>query len=61
MRPIMMDNFPKMSGKSMFVKNVKELSCQNVTITGSEDEAPEMNACERVDLKGLSFSKKSMT
>ena len=61
MRPIMMDNFPKMSGKSMFVKNVRELSCQNVTITGSEDEAPEMDACERVDLKGLSFSKKSMT
>ena len=52
-RPIMMDNFKTMCGKSLFVKNVEELICRNVTITGSEDAAPEILACPKPDVEGL--------
>lgn len=55
MRPIMMDHFPEMSGKSMFIKNVKAFVCQNVTIMGSEDQTPEIIECEKMHLEGLAF------
>ena len=54
-RPIMMDNFPKMSGKSLFVKNVRELTCKNVTIVGSADQEPEIENVEHVDLQWLTI------
>ena len=52
-RPIMMDNFPPISGRSLVLKNVKEVICKNVTVTGSVDDAPELNAVEKQDTAGL--------
>ena len=46
----MMDNFDKMSGKSLFVKNVRELTCKNVTIIGSADQEPQIENTEHVTL-----------
>lgn len=37
---IMMDNFPKMTGRSIYARNVKRLSLENVEITGSDDAEP---------------------
>ncbi|MBR6477796.1 MAG: glycoside hydrolase family 28 protein [Lachnospiraceae bacterium] len=54
-RPIMMDNFDAMNGKSLFVKNVKEFLCKNVTITGDGVLEPEMENVERKDVEGLNI------
>ena len=56
-RPIMMDNFDEMSGKSIFIKNAKEFICRNVCIVGSEDQMPEITDVEWQDLTGLTFVK----
>ena len=37
-RPVMMDGFPEMSGRSIFLKNVKEIDINNVSIEGSADD-----------------------
>ncbi len=52
-RPIMMDNFEAMSGRSLFIKNVKELVCRGTCISGSEDKEPVIIACEKQDVEGL--------
>lgn len=54
-RPIMMDNFGPMSGKSIFVKNLKEFVCKNVIIEGSADREPEIVNVETKDVEGLSI------
>lgn len=41
-RPVMMDNFEEMSGRSIYAKNVDNLIVNNMTITGSADNAPEL-------------------
>ncbi len=41
-RPVMMDNFDKMCGRSIFARNVKELILRNVEIEGSADKEPEL-------------------
>lgn len=41
-RPVMMDNFDEMSGRSIFARNVKELILKNVEIEGSADKEPEL-------------------
>jgi len=38
--PIMMDDFPKLSGRSLYLKNVDALEVKDVTITGSADKEP---------------------
>jgi hypothetical protein len=37
-RPVMMDDFPEMSGRSIFLKNVNEIDIKNVSIDGSVDD-----------------------
>ncbi len=54
--PVMMDNFDKMSGRSIYAKNVKELSLKNVTIKGSTDNAPELINVEKQTLDGVEYS-----
>lgn len=48
MVPIMMDNFPEMSAKSFFFKNVKNVSLKNVKVLGSVDKKPEYVNVEKV-------------
>ena len=55
-RPIMMDNFDAMSGRSIFVKNGDEIICRNVEIVGSADGAPEIVNVQRQELEGLRYS-----
>ncbi len=55
--PVMMDNFEKMSGRSVYAKNVKELVLRNVEIKGSADEAPELINVENVQLEGVEYLK----
>lgn len=57
-RPIMMDNFDKMAGMSLFVKNVKNLTCKNVTVTGDAIQEPEIINVEKKDAEGLSVQSK---
>ena len=45
--PVMMDNFPAMSGKSVFARNVKELVLRNFKVTGSDDAEPELIDVEK--------------
>jgi hypothetical protein len=54
-RPIMMDNFDPMSGKSLFVKNCKELICKNIKIEGAQVEAPEIVNVESQEISTLQF------
>ena len=39
---IMMDNFEKMTGRSVCARNVKHLVLENVEIEGSEETGPEI-------------------
>ena len=39
---IMMDNFEKMTGRSVYARNVKHLVLENVEIEGSEETGPEI-------------------
>ncbi len=55
-RPIMMDNFDEMSGRSIFAKNVKELVLKNVTIEGSTDSEPEMTEVDKAVLEGIKYA-----
>ncbi len=40
--PVMMDNFPPVSGKSIYLENVNGFNCENVIIKGSSDKEPEL-------------------
>ena len=39
---IMMDNFPEMTGRSIFARNVKHLVMQDIEITGADDSGAEI-------------------
>ncbi|MBR1471419.1 MAG: glycoside hydrolase family 28 protein [Lachnospiraceae bacterium] len=53
--PIMMDGFPEMSGKGMFLKNVNELEIEDVRIKGSADTEAEMENVLEKDISGLVY------
>jgi len=53
--PIMMDGFPKYSGKSMFLKNVKSFEANNVTVKGAADNSPEIINVTDVKTDSLRF------
>ncbi len=55
MQPLMMDHFMEMSGKSVYLRNVREVSLRNVTIRGSLDEAPELIAVDDIRLENLQY------
>ncbi len=54
-RPVMMDNFDEMSGRSIFAKNVKKLILNNVSICGSVDKEPELANVEDVLLEKVEY------
>ncbi len=54
--PVMMDNFDKMSGRSIFARNVKELVLKNVEITGASDSSPELINVENNTLEGVIYN-----
>lgn len=54
-RPVMMDNFDEMSGRSVFARNVKKLVLKNVEISGSADNEPELIDVEEQELEGVSY------
>ena len=47
-RPVMMDNFDEMSGRSVYAENVRELVLRNVEIVGAVDTAPELIGVDSV-------------
>ena len=54
--PIMMDNFMTMNGKSMYFRNVKKVSMNNVTIKGSADTEPELINVTDKNIEGLLYT-----
>ncbi len=55
-RPVMMDNFDEMSGRSIYAKNVKELVLKDVKISGSADNEPELIGVENKVLEGVEYA-----
>jgi polygalacturonase len=55
-RPVMMDNFDEMSGRSIYAKNVKELVLKDVKISGSVDKEPELIGVENKVLEGVEYA-----
>ena len=54
--PVMMDNFDKMTGRSVYAKNVKELVLKNVEITGAADKEPELINVENKVFEEVSYN-----
>ena len=54
-RPVMMDNFDEMSGRSVFARNVKKLILSDVVIKGSADKEPELIDVEEKKLSGVRY------
>ena len=55
-RPVMMDNFDEMNGRSIYAKNVKELVLKDVKISGSADNEPELIGVENKVLEGVEYA-----
>ncbi len=54
-RPVMMDNFDEMTGRSIYAKNVRELVLGNVEITGADDREPELINVEKYQPEAVSY------
>lgn len=54
-RPVMMDNFDVMKGRSIYAKNVDNLVLKNVTVKGALDNEPELIAVASSDMSGLKY------
>ena len=55
-RPVMMDNFDEMEGRSIYAKNVGQLILKNVEISGAGDDTPELINVGAKDLENLSYT-----
>ena len=53
--PIMMDDFPEMNGKGMFLKNVTALEIEDVEIRGSADKKADLENVPEQDISNLLF------
>jgi polygalacturonase len=53
--PIMMDGFPEMNGKGMFLKNVTTLEIEDLRIKGSADTEPEMENVIEKDISNMIY------
>ena len=58
-RPVMMDNFDEMSGRSVYAENVRQLVLRNVEISGAADGAPELVGVENTEVEGLKYENRS--
>jgi polygalacturonase len=54
-RPVMMDNFDEMSGRSIYAKNVENLVLKNMTVRGAADSEPELINVEKNELENLKY------
>ncbi len=54
-RPVMMDNFDEMSGRSIYAKNVKDLVLRDVVICGASDGEPELVGVESKVMDGVEY------
>jgi len=54
--PVMMDNFPEMAGKSMFLKNIESVEIENVVMEGQDIESPEFINVGNLKTKDLSIA-----
>ena len=54
-RPVMMDNFDEMSGRSVFARNIKELVLTNINIEGSSDKEPELIDVEKKNINNVNY------
>lgn len=57
MCPIMMDNFPNMCGKGIFIKNADMITMGNINIVGSVDSEPELINVNQKKLGGVTYGK----
>lgn len=57
MCPIMMDNFPDMCGRGIFIKNADLITMNNIDIVGSVDEEPELINVNQKKLGGVTYRK----
>ena len=53
--PIMMDNFPKLSGRGLYLKNVDRLQVNDVTIYGSADKESMLTNVNVKEIKELNY------
>jgi polygalacturonase len=53
--PVMMDNFPKLSGRSIYLRNVKEVILKDLTIAGAADTEPELIGVESIRTENLQY------
>ncbi|MBR5421622.1 MAG: glycoside hydrolase family 28 protein [Lachnospiraceae bacterium] len=51
--PIMMDDFPKLSGRSLYIKNVEVLEVKDVILDGLSEEAPYLEGIGEQQLEGF--------
>ena len=56
-KALMMDNLEEMSGKSFWIKNAKEVILDNVTVTGSSDEKPELYNIGSSSISNVQYNK----
>ena len=54
-RPVMMDNFDEMTGRSIYAKNVKSLVLSGVEISGAADGEPELENVGEKSLDGVKY------
>ncbi len=57
MCPIMMDNFPDMCGRGIFIKNADMITMCNIDIVGSVDDEPELINVNQKKLGGVTYRK----
>ncbi|MBR6851721.1 MAG: glycoside hydrolase family 28 protein, partial [Lachnospiraceae bacterium] len=53
--PIMMDDFPEMNGKGLFLKNVTTLEIEDVQIKGSADKEADLENVPEQDISNLIY------
>ena len=53
--PVMMDNFPDMSGVSMYLKNVRNVEIKDVEIAGAADAEPTLENVENFKSENLTY------
>ena len=53
--PVMMDNFPDMSGVSMYLKNVENVEIKDVVISGAADAEPTLENVKNFQFENLTY------
>ncbi len=59
--PLMMDGLEEMTGKSFYLKNVKEVILRRVQVAGAADTEPQLTDVEKIETEKLRYLKKRKT